>query len=92
MNTKTIYKYPLAITGNQAVVMPIKAEILSVQFQGEDLCIWAAVDPTERKHVKIFHIFGTGHPIPEPEKMRYLGTAQQFGGRLVWHVFEQTPA
>ena len=89
MTTKTIFKYPLAITDSQAVLMPVSAEILSVQFQGEYLCLWAAVNPSEKKHARVIHIFGTGHPIPDATKIRFIGTAQQFDGRLVWHVFEQ---
>jgi hypothetical protein len=86
---KTIYKYPLAISDSQAVLMPINAQILSVQFQREDLCLWAVVDPEEKKHARVFHIVGTGHLVPPPEKVRFIGTVQQFNGKLVWHVFEQ---
>lgn len=85
---QTIYKYPIAITDTQAVLMPVSAEILSVQFQRDDLCLWAAVDPSEEKRARVICIFGTGHSMPPPASMRFLGTAQQCSGD-VWHVFEQ---
>lgn len=88
---RTIYKYPLAITDSQAVLMPVGAEIISAQVQGADLCIWAAVDPTAKKHARVIHIYGTGHPIPDPDKLHFIGTVQQMGGALVWHVFAQRP-
>lgn len=89
MNTKTIYKYPLAISDGQAVLMPVSAEILSVQFQGEDLCIWALVDSSEKKHARIIRIIGKGNPFPIGESLRFIGAVQHYNGRLVWHVFEQ---
>lgn len=86
---KTIFKYPLAITDSQAVLMPIGAEFLSVQFQGEDLCLWALVDPNAKKIAQTFWIVGTGHPVPASEYLKFIGTAQQFGGKLVWHIFSE---
>lgn len=86
---KTIHKYQLGITDVQAVRMPAGAEILSVQFQNESLCLWARVDTAEKNNARLIYIIGTGHLFPE-EELRFIGTVQQFGGKLIWHVFEQT--
>lgn len=80
---KTIYKYTL---NNVGIEMPIGAEILTVQIQNDKPCIWAMVDPEAEKKVRHFQVFGTGQPIPEVS-MKYIGTYQELGGSLVWHVF-----
>lgn len=86
---KTIHKYQLGITDVQAVRMPAGAEILSVQFQNESLCLWALVETTEKNSARLIYVVGTGNPFPEGD-FRFIGTVQQFGGKLIWHVFEQT--
>lgn len=89
---KTIYKYQLQIVDHQLVQIPKKATFLSVQFQENQLCMWLIVD-TERMDLEAAHIsiFGTGHELPDSvdsAKYWYLGTVQQFNGKLVWHIFE----
>ena len=44
--SKSIWKFDLRVTDEQVVEMPAGAEHLTVQFQGEQLCMWAIVDPT----------------------------------------------
>ncbi|UQN06780.1 hypothetical protein [Deinococcus sp. QL22] len=84
-----IYKYPLDITDEQAFWLPEGAELLSVQFQGGQLCLWALVDP-ELAHTQCARItvIGTGNPISEPREQlgQFIGTAQGPRG-FVWHVF-----
>jgi hypothetical protein len=87
----TVWKYPLRITDTQPVNMPEGAQILSVQFQGEALCLWALVDTHKPQTQRIIRIIGTGNPIVEygTAPVIFIGTVQQFGGQLVWHVFER---
>lgn len=49
--------------------------------------LWAAVDTSGRtaKWTRVFHVFGTGHNIPDG--LKFVGTAVCGRGRLVWHVF-----
>lgn len=87
---KTIHKYPLQITDRQIVKMPQLAQILCVQVQHDQICIWAEVEtnnPTE--NVKI-GVYGTGNPVEpaDPGHRNYIGTVQTYNGNLVWHVFE----
>jgi len=88
---KTIHKYPLKVAGQQTVEMPADAQILSVQMQGQKLCIWALVTPTLPMVDRKIEVFGTGKPVSElPMAGRnFLGTVQTAGGALVWHVFEK---
>ncbi len=82
---RTIWKFPLKIVDRQTVSMPEHAQVLTVQFQDRELCLWAVVSPEARPVPRVFEILGTGHPLPE-ERRNYLCTAQW--GVLVWHVFE----
>ena len=85
---KSVWKFPIAIEDQQDVRMPSGAEILSVQFQRDQLCLWALADPIEMLHLRRIYIYGTGRPVPRGD-IRFIGTAQQMGGALVWHIFEE---
>lgn len=85
---KTIWKFPLDITGEQTVVIPKDAWFLSVGDQGGRLTLWAMVDPESEREERPIRIHGTGHPIPNTEQLGYIGTVQMNGGALVWHVFK----
>ncbi len=89
---KSIYKYPVLVTGagKFSRLMPEGAQILTVQVQHTEPCIWALVDvdavcTTRRQFVWI----GTGHK-SEHENAQYIGTIQELGGSLIWHLFELT--
>lgn len=90
---KTIYKYPLSVTDFQEVLLPIGAEILTVQTQDETVCMWALVNPNEpQKEARNIEIFGTGHSIGYDMGVsrKYISTFQMHGGQLVFHAFEYT--
>lgn len=85
---KTIYKYPIEVTDEQTLTLPVKAQILTVQMQGETPCIWAMIDTEESRTKRIvIRVYGTGHPIAGSEDLTYLGTFQIHGGQLVFHAF-----
>ncbi len=85
---RTIHKFPLEIKDLQAVEMPIGAKILSVQFQGIVLTMWAEVDSSMPYVRRGIAIYGTGHPMPPTNCEVFVATAQQYGGGLVWHVYD----
>lgn len=86
----TIYKYPLhEVTDRPVVEMPKGAHVLSFQTQGEVPCIWALVDNEQPLEERGFYLVGTGHPFAyKPTSMRFIGTTQLMGGRLIFHLFE----
>jgi hypothetical protein len=87
---KTVWKYSLDMVDQQVISMPIAASILCVQTQREVICLWALVDPDEKRRAnRRIRIAGTGHPIGELEILAYIGTAQLQGGDLAFHVFEK---
>ncbi len=80
-----VYKYLLSLNG--IVQMPEGAQVLCVQAQREQPCIWALVNPDAPKVERHFRIVGTGYLFNEPS-YTYVGTFQLSGGSLVFHVFE----
>lgn len=84
---RTIWKFPLAVSSIYQVTMPKGAEILTVQRQASQACIWAIVDPEAEKERRVFEIYGTGNPIDVECPRKYIGTFQS--PPFVWHVFER---
>lgn len=82
---KTIWKYTLQ--PECTLDMPKGADVLSVREQGEDICLWALVDPSAEKEQRQFVAFGTGHDVPD-RNMKFIGTAHLHDSSLVFHVFE----
>jgi hypothetical protein len=89
---KTIWKFPLAVADIQAIEMPVGARLLDVQMQratGDQVCLWALVDPSNMKCKRWISIHGTGHELPDGiADAKYVGTFQLVGGSLVFHVFD----
>lgn len=71
--------------------LPRGAITLKIHEQYDNIHLWYMFDINEKKkEIRRFMVYGTGHPIPVPEKsLLYVGTALLFGGRGVFHVFEE---
>ena len=80
---KTIWKFPVM---SDVIEMPEGAEILSVQTQHDQPCLWALVDPDAPMERRTFNVVGTG--IPFEGDGQFLGTFQLLGGGFIGHVFE----
>jgi hypothetical protein len=96
---KTIFKYVISISGTAMALpkyqevkltMPSRAEILTAQMQGDELVLWALVNPNiEHTEVRVIEIFATGSFMSElkpAQKRKYITTFQI--GWFVGHVFE----
>ena len=76
------------------VMMPLSAKILTVGGQGDDLFVWALVNPDERMVEHTFLIVGTGHAIPDEQfdpvsqVPKFAGTIFLHDRQLVIHVWE----
>jgi hypothetical protein len=83
-----IWKFPLQITDEQLVEMPVLARPLSVAEQDGQLVMWVHLNEksNEKRHYKI-RIIGTGNPMPDSVG-NFIGTVVMSYG-LVWHVFYQ---
>lgn len=80
----TTHKYQLEVTESQVINMPAYAEILSVQVQDNQICLWARVNPGAATEPRTFSVFMTGAPLPI--RTQHLGTVQM--GWMELHVFE----
>jgi len=87
---KRIFKYDLEIIDEQNLILPHEYEILTVQPQGEKLCLWAMVNSASIYKNITIRMYGTGHLIvlEEFETLKYISTVQLYAGSLVLHCFE----
>lgn len=83
---KTIWKFSIQVEDFIEIAMPVGAEVLTVQMQGGYPYVWAEVETDAKFESRRFRVFGTGHPIPNNFKGRYVDTFQAHNGALVWHL------
>lgn len=86
-----VYKYPLPIGDWVSVTMPEGAVPLSVQVQGNELCLWARVEIGKPPVLHHIRIAGTGHDLGS-NVGRHIDTFQIHGGRIVLHAFAEKGA
>ena len=86
---KTIWKYTLEAEDTQTILMPEGAQLLCVQSQKGQPCLWALIEEQNKLLVprKII-IHGTGHRADDANAVNYVGTFQLRDGLLVFHVFD----
>lgn len=88
---QTVWKFVLTLVDRPVVEMPAGAQVLSVAVQGDQVCLWARVDPDEPKELRHFRCLGTGHAFSEADQDtlgRFVGTVLLMDGGLVFHLFE----
>jgi len=83
---ESIWKFKLEVADSQTVKMPEDAEIICVQIQHGEICVWVKVNIEAPKEDKVFKMYGTGHEHAFIEG-KYVGSVQQMNGQLVWHIF-----
>lgn len=85
----TVWKYELQ-PGETYLEIPAGSTNLSVQTQNGIPCLWVLVDTNRKTEPKVYEIYGTGHEIKNPFRLRkYVGTFLIDNDSLVFHVFEQ---
>ena len=86
---KTIYKYVLKATDVQTIELPLKSQILSAKVQGNNIVLYALVEPNEeRKEEYNVLAFGTGHDIAiNLSDYSFLDTVLLQNGSLAFHFF-----
>lgn len=84
-----IWKYSLAGASIHELAIPAGARVLSVQHQRDVPVMWVLLRPDAPTVTRKFRVFGTGETIDLPvSRLQHLGTVQEWGGTLIWHVFE----
>ena len=88
MNT-VIWKFLVTNPVADEVSMPTGAEILHVDMQHGNVCMWAKVDPDAPQITREFMIEGTGQP-PNVRLDDAIHRGTMIDGRMgmVWHLFE----
>lgn len=82
----TIWKFPIPIQDEFTIAMPKGAELLHVEVQHGQPCVWARVDPDLGHEDRALKLRGTGHPV-DPE-CRHVGSFLLHEGALVFHLFD----
>lgn len=81
-----IYKYEVSVHGEPTHI-PKGGEILAAGVQGNDIVVWARVNPETPTVPHYFPVYGTGHEIDELHScLPLINTV--FLGPLVFHVFD----
>ena len=87
---KTIHKFKLNIGNTESIEIQKDAEILCLQTQNDEPCLWAIVDLDKPMVTRYFTFVGTGWECAGLSKSDYLGTVQFKSHPLVFHCFEIT--
>jgi hypothetical protein len=87
----TIWKFPLEVEPRQTIDLPRGAQVLTVQVQRGQPCLWALVDETREIVPRTIVTVPTGSET-NLGLLEYIETYQLDGGALVFHVFEEVPA
>lgn len=84
---RCIYKYKISEIGT--TLLPKDAEVLHVDYQMGNFCVWVTTDPANQDMVETkIQIVPTGGEVPASGFAEYLGTVLTDGGRFVWHIFK----
>lgn len=85
-----VWKFELVVAEAPVVQLPEGAKVLSVAERGDSgsgLEVWALVNTEAPMRKRRLRVVGTGHPFPDAEECRFVGTVKTRVG-LVWHLFE----
>lgn len=85
---KTIWQYTIETLHDNVLEIPKGGQVLSIQIQGGLPQLWVLIDPNAEKGKRTFRLHGTGHGVPDSDKLNFIGTVQLDKGELVLHVFE----
>lgn len=83
---KTIHKFVIDPQDDEPVVveLPINHQILYVDAQFDQVCMWVQLNPALQLQPHLFKIFGTGHWVPD--HATYIGSTQI--SPFVWHLYK----
>jgi hypothetical protein len=87
---KTIWKYNLLIADDQTIDLPKNAQILTIQNQNGDSCLWALVNPKNDKEPRTILGCRDNNDIDTKScTLHYISSAQWYS--VVIHYFEKLP-
>ena len=80
----TVWKYALHLTSRQFIDIPIGAKPVHFATQGNQICLWAELDPKQEKTQKEIFCVPTGGDIPE--NTAHIGSVV-LPNLTVWHYY-----
>jgi len=81
---RTIYKYPVNLTGFTTVHLPIFGKIVRVGLDpSANICFWVEMNLGDELFPRSFCIIGTGHEIPDD--FNHIGSFSD--GPFIWHMY-----
>lgn len=80
-----VLKYILP-SDDTVVAMPVQAQILTIEVQGETPVVWVLVNNTEIHTSRRIKCVNTGDEIDSSIIKKYINTFSD--GGIVWHAFE----
>lgn len=89
--SKVVWRFVLTPNQGVGISLPMGAEILSVRELGDEICLWARVNPLALRGSRNIFAIGTGEEVSkelEGMDIEFLGTAVPDGGKKAFHVFE----
>jgi len=89
-----VHKYPLQITVEQTVQMPVTAHVIHADAQHGTPTLWAIHSDPAASEPRRFYIFGTGHQFErtiDGHHLGHRGSVLLQNGGLVLHIFEAVP-
>lgn len=90
MDNSSIYRYEVPVD-DQWHEIELTGDVLHVDSRAPSIVeFWAFAFPGAGVRRR-FQVVGTGHPLPAGQ-LRHHGSVIAAGGRLVWHLLEQTNA
>ena len=86
-----VYKYRIEAISTFTVSMPASAKVLSAQIKHGTPYMWALTREEDRPVNRVFHLVGTGHPLPDNKihDWQYISTFQMENGNIIAHLFEE---
>lgn len=93
MKNDIIQRYPLQIkTGQQEIVLPEGAELLTVQIQERVPVLWALINPFNVKTTRVFEVHQTGDALlgitNNKTNYKYISSFQCEKTKTAHHIFE----
>lgn len=81
---QVIWKYP--VKPEMTLDLPMNAELLTIQMQGNEPMLWVRLTPIEHKEQRRFRAIPTGEAFVG-DRLHYIATFQV--DNLVFHMFEE---
>lgn len=83
--TEVVFKYSVPCMGENGVLLPAGAQVLTVAEQSNGIVFWAKVNPSNPVVERLIYCCFTGHAVPDFYN-HYVATVSLVNG-LVVHVF-----